>query len=116
MAQSVISSAPWRADFVRGTLARLEETEAMTYRGTVKGRVIELDGGVRLPEGMAVEIVVRESEDTSRSVSDLAPGGPSAILEALKRPSRCTDEDVATLLGAIAEGKTAAHFEGVFDS
>jgi len=88
----------------------------MTYRGTVKGRVIELDGGVRLPEGMAVEIVVRESEDTSRSVSDLAPGGPSAILEALKRPSRCTDEDVATLLGAIAEGKTAAHFEGVFDS
>ena len=87
----------------------------MTYRGTVKGSVIELDSGVRLPEGIAVEIVVPEPEDRSHSVGDLAPGCPSAILDALKRPSRCTDEDVDALLGAIAEGKTAAHFEGVFD-
>lgn len=102
MAHSVISSARGLTDLVLGTLARLEETEAMTYRGTVKGRVIELDSGVRLPEGIAVEIVVQESEVTPRSVRDLAPGCPSAILDALKRPSRCTDEDVDALLAGLA--------------
>lgn len=58
----------------------------MTYRGTVRGSVIELDSDIRLPEGITVEIVVREPEGNSRSVSGHPQGSPSAILDALGRP------------------------------
>jgi hypothetical protein len=44
----------------------------MGYRGTVKGNVVILDEGVRLPEGLQVDIV---------PVEEPRPGSPAALLE-----------------------------------
>ncbi len=44
----------------------------MGYRGTVKGNVVILDEGVRLPEGLQVDIV---------PVKEPQPGSPAALLE-----------------------------------
>jgi hypothetical protein len=44
----------------------------MGYRGTVKGNVVILDEGVRLPEGLQVDIV---------PVEEPRPGSSAALLE-----------------------------------
>ena len=44
----------------------------MRYKGTVKGNVVVLEEGVRLPEGLQVDIV---------PVKEPQPGSPSALLE-----------------------------------
>ena len=87
----------------------------MVYRGIVKGKVIELEGKMILPEGTEVEIVVKEPKDEEVS-SDVYPkGSPQAILAALDTPPHCAPEDVDILLKVIEEGKSPLRFEGVFD-
>lgn len=85
----------------------------MTYKGIAKGRIIELEGGVVLPEGIEVEVVVRQSDEQTES--GYSPGSPRSLLAAFDVPSRCTPEDVDALLQAIELGKRPLRFEGVFD-
>ena len=85
----------------------------MTYKGIAKGRVIELEGGVVLPEGIEVEVVVRQSDE--QAANGYSKGSPRAILAAFDIPSRCTPEDVDALLQAIEFGRRPLRFEGAFD-
>lgn len=87
----------------------------MTYKGVVRGNVVELEEGVQLPEGITVEVVVKEQDTKSLSPSGYPKGSSQAILSALDTPPHCTGEDVDGLMKAIEEGKKVVRFEGVFD-
>lgn len=87
----------------------------MTYKGIVRGKVIELEGQVVLPEGTEVEVVVKERQPEELASSGHPKGSPQAILAALDTPPRCTPEDVDALLQAIEQGKRPVRFEGAFD-
>lgn len=85
----------------------------MTYKGTVRDRHIELEGGVCLPEGLEVRVVVAEG---ARGPMQHGRGSPQAVLGAFDKPARCTPEDVEALLSAIAAGKRPVQFTGPFDT
>lgn len=87
----------------------------MPYKGTVRGKVVELESDVTLPEGTEVEIVVKDREKKTGSPSGHPRGSPQAILKFLDTPPLCTPADVEALLQAIKQGKQPVSFEGVFD-
>ena len=87
----------------------------MTYKGTVKGKVIELDSDVALPEGTEVEVVVKDQTKNASTLSGHERGAPAAILNLLDTPPLCTPADVEALLQAIREGRQPARYEGIFD-
>ncbi len=87
----------------------------MPYKGTVRGKVVELESDVALPEGTEVEIVVKDREKKTVSPSGHPRGSPQAILNFLDTPPLCTSADVEALLQAIKQGKRPVSFEGVFD-
>ena len=55
----------------------------MTYKGIVKGSVIELEKGVQLPEGMTVKVIVKEQDTEPLAPSGYPKGSPQAILAAI---------------------------------
>ena len=69
----------------------------MVYKGIVKGNVVELEEGVRLPEGTTVEVVVKGPDIEPIVPSGYPNGSPQAILAALDTPPHCTAEDVDEL-------------------
>lgn len=77
----------------------------MTYKGIVRGKVIELEGKVVLPEGTEVEMVVKERQGEELAPRGYAKGSPKAILAAFDIPPRCAPGDVDALLQAIEQGK-----------
>jgi hypothetical protein len=85
----------------------------MTYKGTVRGHLIELEAGVRLPEGLEVQVLVAAGEPGGIQAGR---GSPGAVLAALEHPARCSPDDVEALLSAIQEGKRPVRFNGAFDS
>lgn len=87
----------------------------MTYKGVVKGNVVELENGVQLPEGLTVEVVVKEQDTEPAAPSDHPRGSRQAILAAFDTTPHCTEEDVDALLEAIEGGRRAVRFEGPFD-
>lgn len=87
----------------------------MVYKGIVRGKVIELQGEVVLPEGIEVKVVVKETKDKEVTSEVYPKGSPQAILAVWDTPPRCTPEDVDALLQAIEEGKRPLQFEGIFD-
>lgn len=87
----------------------------MTYKGKVRGKVIELESAVALPEGTEVEIVVKDVQREKQTLRDYPRGSPLAILKFLDSPPVCTPEDVEALLQAIEQGKRPVKFEGIFD-
>ncbi len=87
----------------------------MQHKGTVRGKVVELESDVALPEGTEVEIVVKDREKKTVSPSGHPRGSPQAILKFLNTPPLCTPADVEALLQAIKQGKRPVSFEGVFD-
>lgn len=87
----------------------------MTYKGIVRGKVIELEGNAVLPEGTEVEVVVKERQGEDLAPSGYPKGSPQALLAALNIAPRCTPGDVDTLLQAIKQGRRPVRFEGVFD-
>jgi hypothetical protein len=86
----------------------------VTYKGIVKGKTIEFEDPLELPDGTAVEVVVHVRPETA-----LAPSGDKGSGQALLRlwdtPASCTSEDVATLLQAIDQGKRPVRFGEIFD-
>jgi hypothetical protein len=89
--------------------------EVMTYRGIVKGKVIELEDNVILPEGTEVEVLIKEERVAEAAPSEYPKGSPKALLFALNLPPRCTSEDVEALVHAIQQGKQPVRFEGIFE-
>jgi hypothetical protein len=87
----------------------------MTYKGVVKGNVVELENGVHLPEGLMVEVVVKGQDTEPAAPSDFPKGSPHAILAAFDTTPHCIQEDVDALMNAIEEGKRVVRFEGPFD-
>ena len=87
----------------------------MVYKGIVKGNVVELEKGVRLPEGTTVEVIVKEPDIESIAPSGYPNGSPQAILAALDTPAHCTAEDMDAFTEAMKDGKQPIRFEGLFD-
>lgn len=87
----------------------------MTYKGIARGKVIELEGEVTLPEGTEVEIVVKDRVKNSATINRDGKGSPGAILKFFDTPPSCTPADVDALLQAIKEGRQPTNYQGVFD-
>jgi hypothetical protein len=87
----------------------------MTYKGIARGKVIELEGDLALPEGTEVEIVVKDRAKNSATVNHHAKGSPEAILKFFNTPPLCTPADVDALLQAITKGRQPTKYQGVFD-
>jgi len=87
-----------------------------TYRGIVRGNVIELAGEERLPEGAEVEVVLKDGRGEGTVARVWPKGSARALLAVLDTPPRCTPEDVDALLQAIEQGKRPVRFRGVFDA
>jgi predicted DNA-binding antitoxin AbrB/MazE fold protein len=87
----------------------------MTYKGIARGKVIELQGDLALPEGTEVEIVVKDWAKNSVTVKRYTKGSPEAILKFLDTPPLCTPADVDALLQAIKEGRQPTNYQGIFD-
>ena len=87
----------------------------MTYKGIVKGKTIEFEDPLALPEGTEVEVVVNIRRGTALAASGDPKGSGPALLRLWDTPSQCTPEDVETLLQAIDQGKRPVRFAGIFD-
>jgi len=87
----------------------------MTYKGIVRGKVVELESGVALPEGTEVEITVKDGQQEKLTPTPHPRGSPQALLKFLDAPPLCTPDDVEVLLEAIKEGKRPLRFRGIFD-
>ena len=87
----------------------------MTYRGIVKGKTIEFEDSLELPEGTEVEVMVHVRPGKVFNASDYPPGSAQTILRLWDTPASCTSEDVDTLLQAINQGKRPVRFAGIFD-
>ncbi len=87
----------------------------MTYRGIVKGKTIELEAPLELPEGTEVEVVVNIPSEKELATSGYPKGSGQALLRIWDTPPCCTPEDVDALLQAIDEGKRPVRFTGIFD-
>ena len=78
----------------------------MTYRAISKGGgLVELEGGVSLPEGTTVMVFVPE----------LTRGSPRAVLETIQRLPDLDPADVDELERIIAAGKLRVREEGIFE-
>jgi hypothetical protein len=78
----------------------------MVYRGIARGKVIELEDNVSLPEGTEVEVLIRQEK-----VGETAPGGypkgsPKGLLAALNIPAKCTSDDVDALVKSMRHGRS----------
>ena len=87
----------------------------MPYKGTVRGKVIELASDVALPEGAEVEVVVKDQAKKTATPGGYPRGSREAMLKFLDTPPVCTPADVDALQQAIKQGKRPASFEGIFD-
>ncbi len=84
----------------------------MAFRGTVKGKIVELEPGAALPEGAEVEVTVKNGSQFDRQEGR---SSPAALLKFLATAPRCTGADVDALLQAIEAGKQPVRFNGIFD-
>ena len=87
----------------------------MTYKGIVKGKTIEFEAPLALPEGTEVEVVVHVPPKQALASSSDPKGSGQALLRLWDTPAQCTPEDVDILLQAIDQGKRPVRFAGIFD-
>jgi hypothetical protein len=87
----------------------------MTYKGIARGKVIELEDDIALPEGTEVEIVVKDRTKSSVTSNSHAKGSPEAILKIFDTAPLCTPADVDALMQAIKQGRQPTNYQGVFD-
>jgi hypothetical protein len=72
-----------------------------TYKGTVRGGAVILDGDADLPDGTGVVVTPAEP----------VKGSPEAVLAAVNAPPHLKPGDVAELLRLIEEGKRPVRYE-----
>ena len=77
----------------------------MIYRGTVKGKVIELEESLPYLEGQSVYI----------SLEQIQRGSPMLIRKAMNEPPHLKCEDVDILEQEIEQSKLPMRQEGVFE-
>jgi hypothetical protein len=71
----------------------------MVTRGHVKNGVVVLEGGIRLPEGQAVTVLVASPKgQEEHSVLDIAPVSVGAVIRPL-----CSEDDT---LAEMLEGRS----------
>jgi hypothetical protein len=87
----------------------------MVYRGIARGKIVELEDEVSLPEGTEVEVSIKQERVGETTPAGYRKGSPKALLAALKLPTRCTPEDVEALVQSVRQGKQPVRFEGVFE-
>ena len=87
----------------------------MTYKGIVKGKTIEFEDPLALPEGTEVEVVVHVRSQKALAASSAPQGSGQALLRLWDTPAQCAPEDVDILLQAIDQGKRPVRFAGIFD-
>ena len=87
----------------------------MTYKGIVKGKTIEFEDPLALPEGTEVEVVVHVRSGAALAPSSVPKGSSQALLRLWDTPAQCTPDDVDILLQAIDQGKRPVRFAGIFD-
>jgi hypothetical protein len=78
----------------------------MDYRGVAKGRMVELEDDISLPEGTAVTVVVEET----------ARGTPATVLRVMRSLPDLQAGDVDELERMIEAGKLPTRSEGLFDA
>ncbi len=81
----------------------------MTYKGIVKGNIIELEESLPYPEGQRVSVSIEPLGGY------LPPGSPAAIRQVMHEPPHLQEEDVEILERAIEEGKLLIHHGSVFN-
>jgi hypothetical protein len=74
----------------------------MGFRGTVKGKMIELEPGVALPDGADVDVTVKNGSQMEQREGR---SSPAALLKLLDTTPQCTESDVDALLQAIKADK-----------
>jgi hypothetical protein len=87
----------------------------VTYKGIVKGKTIEFEDPLELPDGTEVEVVVHLRPGIALASSSDLKGSGQALLRLWDTPAQCTPEDVDSLLQAIDQGKRPVRFAGIFD-
>jgi hypothetical protein len=87
----------------------------VSYKGIVKGKTIEFEDPLALPEGTEVDVEVHVRPKQALAPSRAPKGSGQALLCLWDTPSQCTPEDVETLLQAIDQGKRPVRFTGIFD-
>jgi len=87
----------------------------VTYKGIVKGKTIEFEDPLALPEGTEVDVVVHVRPKKALASSRAPQGSGQALLRLWDTPAQCTPADVDLLLQAIDQGKRPVRFAGLFD-
>jgi len=87
----------------------------MTYKGIVKGKTIEFEDPLALPEGTEVDVEVHVRPQPALAARSAPKGSCQALLCLWDTPAQCTPEDVDLLLQAIDQGKRPVRFAGIFD-
>jgi hypothetical protein len=83
--------------------------DAMTCRGIVKGRTIELEQDLPYLEGQPVNITVQPIQQ------DDVPGSPAFVLRAMDRLEHLEPGDIEEFEKAIQEAKRPVRYTGIFD-
>lgn len=81
------------------------KTVHTSYKGVAQGRLVHLEGGVSLPKGTAVSVLVEEP----------TKGSPAAVLQAMRRLPALKPGDMDALEQMIELGKRPVRAEGIFD-
>lgn len=87
----------------------------MVYRGIARGKVVELEDNVSLPEGTEVEVSIKPGQVRETAPEGYSKGSPKALLAALNLPAQCTIEDVEALVQSMRHGEQPVRFEGIFE-
>jgi hypothetical protein len=87
----------------------------MTYKGIVKGKTIEFENPLALPEGTEVDVEVHVPPQQALTACRAPKGSGQALLYLWNTPAQCTPAEVDLLLQAIDQGKRPVRFAGIFD-
>ncbi|MEX0802892.1 MAG: hypothetical protein WD688_06195 [Candidatus Binatia bacterium] len=80
----------------------------MTYKGTARGKIIELEEALPYSEGQPVSVAVEPLRP------EVQPGSPVAILKIVRNLPDLNPGDVDELEQAIKRGRLPVHSQGVF--
>ncbi len=85
----------------------------MTFKGTIRGGMIQLSEPLPFADGQRVSISIVPDEATDESEPRF--GSPQALLRAIRRPPHVDPAIVDEMERAIEEGKLPVRYGGVFD-
>jgi hypothetical protein len=93
----------------------------MTYRGIVRGEIIELEAAPPLEDGQVVNMRVLPAvrslpkPPATTTGPGAGAGSPAAVREAMHAPPRLSAEDVDELERAIQQSRLPVREAGVFE-